>query len=85
MNAVCGGTRCGATACRFTKDPRTPNVPRGTTTHPPDGNAEPADNANTGRLSNPSGHQLTNPSAAPHDTHAGPKVRPGIQNQPARE
>jgi hypothetical protein len=36
--------------------------------------------ANTGRLSNPSGHQLTYPGATPQCTQAAPQCRPGIQN-----
>ena len=38
-----------------------------------------------GRLSNPSGHQLTNPGADAQETHAGPQCRPGIQNQTPAE
>jgi hypothetical protein len=39
----------------------------------------------TARLFHPSGHQLTYPGAYAHDTHAGPHVTPGIQNQAPAE
>jgi hypothetical protein len=40
---------------------------------------------NTGRLFQPSGHQLTYPGADAQETHAAPQLRPGIQNHPPVE
>jgi hypothetical protein len=59
-NGVERGTRCEATAYLSTRRPRYPNDVRGTIVHPPfQGAPVPIDNANTGRPSKPSGHQLT--------------------------
>jgi hypothetical protein len=57
-----------------------PKCVRGTTTHPAQGRPVVTERTLTGRLSKPSGHQVTYPGETPHDTHAVPKRFSGIQN-----
>jgi hypothetical protein len=70
--------RSGATANWLTRC--LPKCVRGTITHPAQGVPVVTESTLTGRLSKPSGHQVTYPGETPHDTHAAPKRFSGIQN-----